>query len=433
MTVFSLTWLPEELEAAGLKVAETPNWRSRGRAEMGRVRGVMCHHTANPQAANMPTLNMLINGRRDLAGPLAQLGLGRDGTYYVIAAGRANHAGPGMWEGVATGNSSFIGIEAEHSGDPDDPWPDVQMDAYVRGVAAILKHIGANANMCCGHKEYALPAGRKPDPTFDMAKFRSAVAEYLVGKTPPPLIAARDLKNRPTVRRGSRGEAVKELQAAVGVDPDGVFGARTEAALRAKQREFGLVPDGIAGPKTWGVLSGDVPPPEQPAAAPATPAALATGSKLVLGKKGIALIQSFESCETKLPDNRFQAYPDPGSRDGKPWTIGWGSTGADVTPGTIWTQKQCDDRFAEDMARYVADVAAAIGNAPTTQSQFDALVSFHYNTGAIRSATLTKRHKAGDFAGAEEAFMWWNKNDGKVMRGLTRRRRAEADLYAGKL
>jgi len=430
MTVFSLTWLPEVLEAAGLKVAETPNWRSRGRAEMGRVRGVMCHHTANPQATNMPTLNMLINGRRDLSGPLAQLGLGRDGTYYVIAAGRANHAGQGQWEGIVTGNSSFIGIEAEHSGDPDDPWPDVQMEAYARGVAAILRHIGASANMCCGHKEYALPAGRKPDPTFDMAAFRSAVSEYLVGKTPPPLIAAQDVKGRPTVRRGSRGDAVKELQAALGVDPDGVFGARTEAALRARQRELGLVPDGIAGPKTWGVLSGDTPPP-QPAAAP-KPAAPAVAGKHSLGKRGIALIQGFESCETKLSGGRFQAYPDPGSKNGLPWTIGWGSTGDDVKPGTIWTQKQCDDRFAEDMVKYVRDVNAALGDAPTTQNQFDALVSFHYNTGAIRTATLTKRHKEGNFPGAQEAFMWWNKNDGKVLNGLTRRRKAEADLYGDK-
>ena len=71
------------------------------------------------------------------------LGIGRDGTYYVIAAGRCNHAGKGSWKGVTTGNSSFIGIEAENTGlSNDTPWPDVQMDAYRRGVAAILKHIG---------------------------------------------------------------------------------------------------------------------------------------------------------------------------------------------------------------------------------------------------------------------------------------------------
>lgn len=183
---YSLTWLPEVLEKAGLKVAEAPGWRTRGRGDMGVVRGVMCHHTVNGNPGNMPSLNLLINGRKDLPGPLSQLGLGRDGCYYVIAAGRANHAGAGKWESVTLGNSSFIGIEAEHSGNPADPWPAAQKDAYARGVAALLKKIGAQANMCCGHKEYALPAGRKPDPCFDMPAFRSEVASWLAGKTPPP-------------------------------------------------------------------------------------------------------------------------------------------------------------------------------------------------------------------------------------------------------
>src|SRR5262249_57430219 len=95
---FSLSWLPDVLRAAGLKVAEQPGWLARGRAEMGTVRGVMCHHTGTPRSGNMPTLTMLTegaiqaNGKR-VPGPLAQLGLGRDGTFYVIAAGRCNHAG----------------------------------------------------------------------------------------------------------------------------------------------------------------------------------------------------------------------------------------------------------------------------------------------------------------------------------------------------
>ena len=258
--VYSLTWLPEVLEANGLKVAETPDWRTRGRADMTDVRGVMCHHTGTKAAGNMPTLGMLIAGRAAskgvaaLTSPLAQLGLGRDGTFYVVAAGRANHAGAGKWEGVTTGNSSFIGIEAEHSGLPEDPWPAIQLDAFHRGVAAILGKIGAGANMCCGHREYALPAGRKIDPTFDMPSFRSEVAQWLVGKTPPPLIPAADNAERPTLRRGASGPWVVQLQAALNVEKDGHFGAGTEAALRLAQTAGGVAPDGIAGPKTWVVL-----------------------------------------------------------------------------------------------------------------------------------------------------------------------------------
>lgn len=151
-----------------------------------------------------------------------------------------------------------------------------------------------------------------------------------------------------------------------------------------------------------------------------------------VGQAGIALIQRFESCARPLPDGRFAAYPDPGSRDGRPWTIGWGSAGSDIGPGTVWTQAQCDARLARDLRRYADEVAQAIDHAPTTQAQFDALVSFHYNTGAIRRATLTRRHIAGDYAGAKLEFAKWVYNDGHKMPGLVRRREAEAALYAGK-
>jgi hypothetical protein len=183
---FSLTWLPEVLEGAGLKVAEQPGWRTRGRGDFGTIKGVMCHHTAGPAHGNMPSLGVITNGRADSPGPFAQLGLGRDGTFFVVAAGRANHAGQGMWQGISTGNSSFIGIEAENTGRSDDPWPPVQLYAYQRGVAAILKKIGANATMCCGHKEYALPPGRRDDPSFDMTNFRTQVASIMAGTTPDP-------------------------------------------------------------------------------------------------------------------------------------------------------------------------------------------------------------------------------------------------------
>jgi len=93
----------------------------------------------------------------------------------LIAAGRCNHAGKGEWQGINTGNTNFIGIEAENRGTATDPWPEVQMEAYRHGVAAILKHLGLPAIMCCGHKEYAKPTGRKDDPFFDMVIFRKAV------------------------------------------------------------------------------------------------------------------------------------------------------------------------------------------------------------------------------------------------------------------
>jgi N-acetyl-anhydromuramyl-L-alanine amidase AmpD len=217
----------------------------------------MCHHTAGPKAGIMPSLKVITDGRPGLAGPLSQLGLGRDGTWFVVAAGRASHAGAGSWKGITAGNSSFIGIEAENMGTAADPWPAVQMDAYRRGVAAILDKLGADVSMCCGHKEYALPRGRKPDPSFDMDDFRKGVAAILDGTAPvPPPIPARDAGKRPTLRRGATGDLVKTIQAKVGVDPDGDFGPKTEAAVRAFQRKHGLVPDGIVGPATWKAIDG---------------------------------------------------------------------------------------------------------------------------------------------------------------------------------
>lgn len=149
-----------------------------------------------------------------------------------------------------------------------------------------------------------------------------------------------------------------------------------------------------------------------------------------LGAAGTALIHKWEGCGKKRADGRFDAYPDPGSKDGKPWTIGWGSTGPDVVPGLIWTQPQCDARFGRDIVTFVNAVAKVIGSAPTTPAQFDALVSFHYNTGAIASATLTKMHIAGRFEDAADQFARWIYNDGKPMAGLKSRRAEEAALYA---
>ena len=258
---FSLTWLPDALKIAGLKVSLVPGWENRGSGDVGRIFGVICHHTGTPSTQNMPTLNLLVRGRSDLPGPLSQLGLARDGTYFVIAAGRANHAGRGVWQGVKNGNSNFIGIEAENSGLPSDPWPQVQLEAYHHGVAAILRHVGQSADFCCGHKEYALPLGRKPDPgSIKMDDFRGAVRAIMGGTVPlPALIPAVEPKPpasgqapRPTLRRGMSGELTKVVQKKLGVTPNnGNFGPRTEAAVRDLQRRLDMTPDGIVGPKTW--------------------------------------------------------------------------------------------------------------------------------------------------------------------------------------
>ncbi|MBD2842527.1 lysozyme [Erythrobacter rubeus] len=152
-----------------------------------------------------------------------------------------------------------------------------------------------------------------------------------------------------------------------------------------------------------------------------------------IGPRGTALIKRFEGCARLRPDGLIEAYPDPGT-GGDPWTIGWGATGPDgtggrIAAGTVWSQDQCDTRLENDLKRYAQGVARAIGDAPTTQNQFDAMVSFHYNTGAIARATLTRRHVASDYEGAAAEFARWNMAGGRVLKGLVRRRSEEAALY----
>lgn len=161
-----------------------------------------------------------------------------------------------------------------------------------------------------------------------------------------------------------------------------------------------------------------------------------SGSGRGASKAALDLIHSFETFQPK-------AYKDPGSVNGLPITIGWGSTsdlqGRPIQMGTVWTREYGDAKFAQDIAKFEIGVNTLLQGKPTTQNQFDALVSFAYNVGldmnkngkaeGLGESTLLRKHLAGDYAGAKAEFAKWNKNDGKVMAGLTRRRAAEADLY----
>lgn len=142
------------------------------------------------------------------------------------------------------------------------------------------------------------------------------------------------------------------------------------------------------------------------------------------GAKGRELIKSFESLKLK-------AYPDPAT-GGKPWTIGWGHTKG-VKPGDQITQVQAETFLAEDLSVFEAAVSTAIKR-PMTQNQFDAMVSLAFNIGGANfaSSTLVKKFNAGDVSGSADEFLRWNRANGKVMNGLTRRRTAERELFLSK-
>ena len=147
------------------------------------------------------------------------------------------------------------------------------------------------------------------------------------------------------------------------------------------------------------------------AAIDAVSAATSPSGELFQGRgvseRGLRLIRDFEGCARIRQDGLVEAYPDPGT-GADPWTIGWGATGPGIGPGTVWTQEQCDNRLEEDVARHARDVATALGDAQTT---------------------LLRLHRAGKHGEAAAEFARWNRAGGRILKGLVRRRKAEAALY----
>jgi len=143
---------------------------------------------------------------------------------------------------------------------------------------------------------------------------------------------------------------------------------------------------------------------------------------MITSKAGQDLIKKFEEL-------RLDAYLDA---VGIP-TIGWGTTRIDGKPvkmGTRITVERAQELFEKDLAVF-EDAVCDLVRVPITQMQFDALVSFTYNVGAanFQKSTLLKLINQGRLREAQPQFLRWNKAKGKVLKGLTRRRLAEAVLF----
>lgn len=188
------TWLADVVRSSGVPVIEAPGWRTRG-SDTFHPGGVVIHHDAiRSTVPASAAVQLMQEGHSTLPGPLCQIWLDddRDDTgqlgdpvAYIIAAGRANHAGTGSWCGLS-GNASVLGIEARNRGD-GEAWSKAMIDAYERIVAALLDHLGVDERMVCAHREWA--PKRKPDPVgIDMPTFRANV-RALLDRVPvlPPL------------------------------------------------------------------------------------------------------------------------------------------------------------------------------------------------------------------------------------------------------
>lgn len=143
-----------------------------------------------------------------------------------------------------------------------------------------------------------------------------------------------------------------------------------------------------------------------------------------VNQKGVDLIKEFEGCA-------LEAYLCPAGI----WTIGVGKTGPEVRSGLRITQDRADSWFKDDLAKFEREVTKRL-KAPTNRNQFSAMVSLCFNIGPgnFAKSSVLRNHNAGEHAKAAECFILWNKatnSEGKKveLKGLTRRRAAEAVLY----
>ena len=248
--------LERAVKRAGVKYRAQSGWRSRGRGTMGSIQSIMAHHTAGPASGNTPSLNVVTYGRPGLSGPLAQLFLARDGTVILVAAGRANHAG--RVSSNRYSNSHSIGIEAEATG--VSSWPAAQKDAYAKLCKALIDEFNLPVSRVIGHKEAAVPRGRKIDPNFNMDQFRRKVGGSkggvsqeggggptykTVNKTAPLGLYDKDPKSHTRI-----ADWQKDALGYTGKKVDGYFGPSTERDTKALQRKLGVKDDGLVGDDT---------------------------------------------------------------------------------------------------------------------------------------------------------------------------------------
>jgi lysozyme len=159
----------------------------------------------------------------------------------------------------------------------------------------------------------------------------------------------------------------------------------------------------------------------------------AANAKRKMGPDGLAIVKAFESCMAKVPGQpgRFKAYYDPVNV----LTIGWGHTNHHLPrfdAATVWTQEQCDAVLAGDMKTF-EDHVNRLAKVDLKQHEFDALVSWAFNTGGPATASLWRQLNSGNKDAIPANLAQWNKAGGRVLNGLTRRRKAEGLLFQGRI
>lgn len=293
----------DALKHFDVDVIEVAGWRAHNRdgatgKKFGPLHGVMVHHTGGTTRG---AVDFCYNGDADLPGPLCHGVITKDGKVHLVGWGRANHAGggdpdtlaaviaeryplprPTVHEGDAgavDGNDCFIGFECVNKGDGKDPWPDVQLDAMQRAVAAVCHLYGWTARSALRHLDWS---DWKTDPKgvnwdaflvavqglLDDAN-EGGVPEQPEQPTSPPTVSLARVvaaaRRDPSAKQGTalhRSDVLLVEQALAQLGwlnrawVDGSFGTRTITAYRLLQKHLGYAgvdADGIPGDRslTW--------------------------------------------------------------------------------------------------------------------------------------------------------------------------------------
>jgi lysozyme len=143
---------------------------------------------------------------------------------------------------------------------------------------------------------------------------------------------------------------------------------------------------------------------------------------------GETLCKSYEKYARAQKDGTCRAYrPIPTD----PPTIGWGSTGQDVTMASWWTRAKADQRFDHSWAACKAGVLRASPILAKYPNRLEAITDFAYNcgVGAYQTSTLRRRVNAARWSDVRAELLKWNHSAGRVVPGLTARRQADWALF----
>lgn len=172
-----IDWLPDVLHDAGVAFRVEPGAerRSTTRSGLTVINGVVWHDTVTgTNWTDAQVRALLLNGNATTPGPLSQVGIARDGRWDIIAMGKCNHNGYGLWA------NDCIGLEFYNAGgDVGEVNPPVQVESGVIGTAAILTHLGRNMDAVKGHKE--TDPRRKRDPhALNMNNIRARIEHRIL-------------------------------------------------------------------------------------------------------------------------------------------------------------------------------------------------------------------------------------------------------------